>query len=350
MSIIRYLRHGFIQPLTSFVQSHSPLERGSFDGGVYDSSGQFCKESLQTKIRHDHIPDREPDRCISLHLPGSYIYGGLLQNTHFGHFTAESLTRLWAYRCLSESFSYFVFLKRIRAKPVPSYAEQLISLLCPDIKIIGIETPVYLENLAVPEAICGGTNGFLVGHQLVKDLVQHLRVPNDGSRVYVSRSRLGKNSGGFLCEDHLERYLQEEGYRIFHPQEYSLQEQLSVYSRATDLIFADGSTLHLYALVCQPEQRVFIVWRRCVISGFQWQISTFGGPRLLGQPAIHKQWVPQDDPRKTARGRAELDFESLHKQLLNAGMIQALSWSPPEEEVVVGAVSSLGSRFTCKSV
>lgn len=350
MPKISFLHDCCVHPLTKFEQSHTLSQRGRFDGGVYDSSGVFCEESRQVKIRHDHTPAVLTSPDSSTELRGSHIYGGLLQNTHFGHFVAESLTRLWAYRCLSSGYSSFIFLKRIQSKPIPGYAEQLLSLLCPGLHFIGVDQTIAVEDLAVPEPLCGRTNGFLIGHPLVRQLLSHLQIPLDGSKVYVSRSRLSASSGGFVCESYLEDCLRDEGYTIFHPQEHSLQEQLNVYSAASALIFADGSTLHLYSLVCRPDQQVFVVWRRSVIHGFGWQINSFGGPPLLGRPAVHKLWVPRDDPRKTARARAQLDFPAIHEQLCSAGMIQGPTWASPSQDTVDKEISSLGVQLVERAI
>lgn len=332
-------------PLRTFHQSHSAEQRGRFDGGVYDSKGRFCEASRQIKIRHDHTPDANPLLDNYSKIDGGLVYGGLLQNTHFGHFVAESLTRLWAALHLSEAYNRLIFIKRISHKAIPGYAEQLISLLWPGAVILAPDEVVKVDSIAIPDPICGPANGFLVGHPLVHRSIKHLQWPTTGLRIYVSRSKLTPASGGYLAEKLLEENLARDGYLIFHPQDFSIQEQLKTYSSASDLIFADGSALHLYSLVSKKEQTVFVIWRRAVISGFQWQLNTFNGPTLRGEPAVKQLWLSSIDPRKTARARAELDFAELRRQLHDAGMISSQNWQQPTDEYIAEELRFINSKL-----
>lgn len=81
----------------------------SFDGGVYFQDGTACEIGIHKRFGYIHVPGHRN----STHLPclsGCYIYGGLLYENHFGHFVAESLSRLWASSYLDSEFQNIGFL------------------------------------------------------------------------------------------------------------------------------------------------------------------------------------------------------------------------------------------------
>ncbi|MFC3119099.1 glycosyltransferase 61 family protein [Jhaorihella thermophila] len=85
--------------------------------------------------------------------------------------------------------------------------------------------------------------------------------PDGPERLYVSRSALGLGKG-LLGEELLESLLEREGYEIFHPQKHPMQTQIARYKAARQIVAADGSALHLYAMVGRADQRVAMISRR----------------------------------------------------------------------------------------
>lgn len=105
-----------------------------------------------------------------------------------------------------------------------------------------------------------------------------------------------------------------------------LRQQIETYNEADHIIFAEGSAMHLYALLAQSTQRIFVIWRRRLHPGFGWQFATFGGPPVHGMPCIRRLWIPDG---AEVRGRAELDFMQLRNQLMSVGMIRGTNWPNP---------------------
>jgi hypothetical protein len=59
------------------------------------------------------------------------------------------------------------------------------------------------------------------------------------------------------------------GYTIIRPETMSLSRQIIAYNAVEELVFAEGSALHLYAPVARPDQRVFVIWRRKCVSAWK---------------------------------------------------------------------------------
>jgi len=326
---IELLRNGRIAPLTSLA-IWTPQSLGSFDGGVYYDNNEICQQGLHVKPGYTNKPVAITPSDLSK-LDGSHIFGGMLQ-IHFGHFFTESIGRIWAQGYLSSKFNSIAFYHRVPGGRIPGFVRETIELLAPELQINIIQRPTIVEELAVPTHI--EKYGMLYGHTVMQEAVLPLKAIKGGTakRLYVSRSKLHLSDGGILFEELVEKYLVEESYQVIHPEKMTIREQLAAYNAADELIFAEGSALHLYALVARSTQRVFIIWRRKLAEFFGWQISTFGGPtRVHGVPCIEALFVP---PNGEVSARALLDFEDLSRQLYNSGFISNKRWDIPKASEV----------------
>lgn len=342
---IEFLPRGKVAPLTKldFQRDGQP---GRFDGGVYHSNGEICPLGSQLKAAYRNEPVM-PAPAAEEKISGHHFFAGMLQNGHFGHFISESLSRLWAFQCLDKSFNSAVFYYRDRNTPLAKFAAETIKLIVPEVTIKAVIRPTEFELLAVPQQLAYSGNGFVIGHPMIRSMLGHLRgKPRNGEeKIYVSRSRLSLGDGGLLLEDAIERNLAAEGYEVVHPQELPVAQQIEKYNAAKHIIFADGSAIHLYALVARPDQKMFVIWRRHVDGVFAWQIRTFDGPRIEGKSCVKELWVPKNSNQGTVNGRALLDFPHLRSQLVELGFIGGGQWRDPEDFEFREALSDLGTRL-----
>jgi hypothetical protein len=327
---IDLLTGGGVAPLTQFnvAQAGQP---GVFDGGVYDATGAVSITGIQWKGGYRNEPVTHGSISAWIEEPGCHVFGGMMQNRHFGHFMAESLSRLWALKTLGRDFRSVVFYLRTPEKPMPPWAIDTISFIAPEVQVRAIAAPTRFEVLAVPAQLAYRGTGYIYGHSMVRRSMAPLRQFRAGGakRVYVSRSQLAAADGGFLLETVLEQNLAAEGYRIIHPQKLPVREQLEAYNDASDLIFADGSAIHLYALVAREDQRVFNIWRRKPGGGFADQIRSFGGQRVQGKPCIRSLWMPPVGFGAATKMKAALDFAVLRDQLVTCDFITGRGWTVP---------------------
>jgi hypothetical protein len=324
---IEVLEQALVAPLTFYDRTSSPQ---LFDGGAYHHDGRACTLSLHTKNMARNVP--RPIVQASDFLPGTHLYGGLLKNEHFGHFVAESLARLWATQVTR--FESVIFYLRDSSLPVPSFVPDTLDCIRPKLRMHIAREPTQVERLIVPEQLCHPSIGFAAGHPLLKQaLSSAASIDRDLPRkIYVSRSLLSGNEGCFLGESYVEDTLKEEGYAVLHPQTLPIRDQLAAYAAADQLIFAEGSALHLYALVARPDQRVFIIRRRPMGIVFDWQLASFGAQPLAGSSHILGFFIPERDGKDLLRARARLDMATLAEELRAEGFISNADWSwqPPE--------------------
>jgi hypothetical protein len=331
---IEILERGWVAPMT-MVQPDG-LEGGErFDGGVYYSDGKVCDLGLQIKpAKNVPLPVGPADL---LHVEGHHVFGGLLQNLHFGHFLVESLARLWAFDHLENSYRSVIYNLRVPGEKVAAFASEMLEMLVPEANVRIVRAPTEFEMLAVPQELVQPESGFMYGHPMIRTMCNRLRFhhPAGGpKKIYLSRARLPKEGGGILGDHLIDEYLKEEGYTILYPETMTVREQVEVYLSAEHLIFAEGSAIHLYALVATPKQRAFVIYRRRGWMPFAWQMRTFGGPVLQGNSCVEKLWEPESTKQNKAWAnsvaKAVLNFGMLSNQLFEAGFIARAPWPEPE--------------------
>ena len=346
--IIEFASNGIVLPLTSITLAEGD-KFGEFNGGVFYENHEICETGLQIKGGYNNLPKYDESKILE-QKAGCFIFGGMLQNEHFGHLVLDSLARLWAFGRLDRRFDTVVFYLRFVDQPVRAYVSNLLSLLLPDAKFAFVRAPTQFECLAVPSQLSVLGKGYVYGHPFIRQMFSRF-ARADGERpkkIYVSRRKLSGYYGSIICEDVIEDNLRSEGYEIIYPEMLPLDEQLSIYHSAEKLIFADGSAIHLYAFMARPAQKVFVVWRREVTQGFGMQIKTFDGPDLQGSPCVRTHFVPIKDGENKVRAAAVLDFERLGAQLKEAGFIEGHRWHSPTDAQTQKEVSALaGARREC---
>lgn len=339
-----FLDSALVTPMTSWKPTKSTAQ---FDGGVFYNNGKPCVRSQHIKMGAENLSIHPGEGDYPI-LNGTYVFGGLLKNEHFGHFLAESLARLWILASLGSKEKHVLYYPRFRDDRVPKFATDLLTLIDPDATMTVMTHPCVVERLIVPDQIAHPRIGFVSGHPEMRRVLKPLHQirGNGPKKIYVSRSKL-KKEGGLILEELLEINLERAGYTVVHPQEMSIEEQIRTYNDADFLIFAEGSALHLYALVCRPDQNVFIVRRRHNVIVFDWQIASFGSQIRKSTSCIKQMWLPSGSDAVT-HAQAELDFSALRDALELEGMVSGKDWDVPTQAAVSEAIERHENIFGAK--
>jgi len=294
--------------------------------GVLDQTGAFCELSATWRGRRQTIvaptnATREPP----VKLSGKHLYCGQIWS-HFGHFMAESLSRLWALDHLDEKPASLVFLPKRPNRPqgLHGYQKDFLRLLQIDIPIRIIEKPTEVEELIVPGqgfglgAIAAGTEPFrhFFANRFATD------VKADGPEgLYLSRSALQGMEGSALHEQAIETSLARDGLVTIHPQELSLEDQIARYRAAKRVVSLDGSALHLLGFVGNSDQKVGIILRRNskVFESIRTQIRAFCQAEPVVFDAIAADWIPEHKSRPGRYSFGEIDFPVLARLMSETG-------------------------------
>ena len=315
--------------------------------GVLDREGGYCPQGALWR-KHRAITTRPgmPD-SIGETLPGRWLWGGVLW-VHFGHFLVESTARLWALDRLDRPVDGILFIpKRPRVGDrVMGYQTRFAELMAPGLPLRVAAAPTRVEELVVPGqgfglgAITAGTRAFrdAIHNRFARDIA-----PEGPERLYISRSALGLGKGGMLGEERLEDMLEAEGYHIFHPQQHDLPVQIARYKAARQVIAADGSALHLYAMVGRPDQGVAMILRRKSGANnlLADNVAHFCGCAPLVVEALRTEWVRASRGKSDRLSFGELDHSVIARRLGEAGFVRrGLDWPVLSEAEREGILAS----------
>ena len=312
--VVPPLAGGFVQP-----------------AGVLNADGAYCRRgALWRKYRALTVepvrPDEVPDR-----LTGRWLWGGVLW-AHFGHFMVESTARLWAAASASPLDGILFMPRRPKAgEAVRGFHEEVIDQFAPGVPVHVAVEPTRVETLIVPGQGFGlgritvGTPAFRAA---VRDRFGAGIAADGPDRLYISRSGLGVQKGGLLGEERLETLLGAEGYEIFHPERHDIATQIARYKAATRIVAADGSALHLFAMVGRADQHVAVVMRRRSTANnlLALNLSEFCGRDPLLIHALHTEWLRADKQRSNRLSFGELDHPAIGAALASAGFVSDGQW------------------------
>lgn len=342
--IIRNVENGVVVPIPSDVDTMQPL-----NCGVITPGSELIEESITWR---DGREFSQPPRTLSAdeieELPGNMMFGGLMFG-HFGHFLVEATARLWAYEKLQDKIDGIVFVPKVQRN-----IGHVMNVYTPFMRLLGIDCPLYnLQNPTRFDAVQVPQQGFgmfgmIAGLPEYRDFMRNRmgqHVADDGAKkLYVSRSLLPEQRGGLLGEPVIEKYLEAEGYRIFHPQKHSHEEQLAAYKSADFIISPDGSPLHMAALVVKPSTKIAVMARRPnVAEQFEIQFKAFCNIDTVTINALKGHWIPVNNARPSRLSYGEIDFVETYRCLKEGGLITGgKPWpdmTDPERDEVMEALA-----------
>lgn len=319
----------------AIVVPPGPKGQGKWQpSGVLDGEGNFIQNSVSWS-HAKHPVNTKPDLPKAddiVDLPGTHMFAGISYG-HFGHFITESMTRIWALDELREKIDGLVFTPKMQMpdnlRPFAIYAD-LVAAMGIDLPVVSAKTPLRVEKLYVPKQGFG-LGDLMGGSRKFRDYIRKHAgtnvTPKGAEKIYISRSKLGKDRGGLLGEWKLERYLAQEGYHIYHPQIEKKQDQLAQYRAARKIIAVDCSPLHLVGYVGDSGQSVGILTRRSLQYGalFERQLKDFRGISVHQIDALVNDWL-QGDTRRPNRGSyGEVSLKQMYRKLKACGLIESES-------------------------
>lgn len=358
MPRIAWVKNALVQPCSGLPRQDDVFQ---VDGGVFDETGAPVPLSYHRFDRVNRLPPNSLRREDIPVTRGQWLFGGWLQD-HFGHFVFAGIGRLWALQGRNRDFAGVVFLRLPdEAVAVPERSPLLKAsirdvLLCLGVpvarKAAEVSRPQRFERLAVPEQVLVGPTtppddnaafmATLRGMRRSPRVRDGLIVP----KLYVSRRRLAHHQGGLMFERLLEENLAAEGYVIMHPERLSIPEQIATYAAARQLIFAEGSALHVAVGCIEPDAPVVVIARRMGREAELRGYAEAAGLRRFGfVDAITGAVVTMEadgvTPRPPVSAIAVLDLERLRRDLVAAGFCRGDGWRMPTPAETAARIAGL---------
>ena len=288
--------------------------------------------SLGLTTQNGDPPSR--NRIGYSYLEGPALFAGYAPD-QFGHVLINALGRLWALDTLPQDTTLIY---------VTNHRLNLLTHMRPVLDLLGVRHPIFVMSaptvvgrLFTATDLFSERYGAFAAPEFVDWLGKRLKPSapiTRGRKLYVSRTGLGHNYGRIAREDVLEELLIANGYEVFRPETVDMATQVATYQSAQDLIFAEGSPLHLYALVKRAGQRVAVLQRRHEVPDvMRNQMQAFDLDPIHWIDAISDTYWPP--VRADNRAVSVLNFSVVRDRLVAAGMLGPdATWRVPTQSEV----------------
>lgn len=204
------------------------------------------------------------------------VYLGCFVNI-WGHCITDGIKRLWYF--YSQDFNNendieYVYIK-VNTLPLPENYLKLLSYLMPqNIKIIEIQAITKVDELYIPDVSFYSdiTDGkvFFKEYLFILDLLKQKYKKPDNLKTYdkIYLSRTSLKSHIEYGEKYIEKVFETAGFKIIHPQNYTLEEQLSLYESCKYFAALEGSGAH-NSIFCKQGTNVYILRKSDFINSYQ---------------------------------------------------------------------------------
>ncbi|MEL6792146.1 MAG: glycosyltransferase 61 family protein [Pseudomonadota bacterium] len=334
-------------PAPEFIERHHcTLHYGASLGkrrralGVYDPEGALVPlTDIQTGLLSTAPPAEQPQAENVEVFRGPALFAGL-GHPHFGHAITCSLGRLWATERLGARATLLFAPRRIG---------WTVGAIEPLARFFGVPNPMRMirEPIRVRRFFAATD---LFGERFdgraapafvdwVKRRTPQIAETALGAKLYVTRSAINKPHGRFAFEKVLEENLAANGFEIWSPEQFTLEEQTAKLQAAETLVFSEGSAIHFFAFLKRPGQNVFVVQRRSDLAPLlRLNATAFDDRPVTFVNAIERQWFPPT--KKDNHSVAELDFDALREAFVAGGAIARNGpWRAPTAEELAASLS-----------
>lgn len=257
-----------------------------YRGGIRTAHGQFISARMRTdseekpgnlsctgdyEIDHDNIPHRDE----------RVLFGGVLYR-HFGHMIADGFARLW-YLVNHNDFEQVVFFEcpfQFASDFDPFVFLKLLGLSEDAVEII--RAPTTFREVIVPDEAFRPFGRFCEDFILPFDRIKDRLPKGHEKKIYLSRTayqaveRDNPNTSSFIYnEQWYEEFYRRHGYAVIHPDQLSVEEQISIIAGADKIVSTVGTMTHLLLFASQNVDAVIL--NRADVIGVQMRIDLVRG-------------------------------------------------------------------------
>jgi hypothetical protein len=313
---IAVLRDAFVAGQPPSVNPDERLWQG---GGLYDAEGRAAELVAGMMGPPGRLPGGRRRRAGALEAA---LFCGRFR-AHFGHLLAESVGRIWAVDRLGPDLPLIWFAHPRDAGSNLRLLRTLLSLLSVENPVLVAEEALRVGTLHVPPTLCDALFGVPADPAFQDWLASRLPPPAEGAPdLYVSRVRLPDRAGRFLGEEAIEAGLAAEGYQVIYPEALPLDRQVALYRGARRVVLAEGSPVHLLALLDVPGQEIAMLRRRPrVVRSMPATFASFRRARAHTIDRVGRCWGSTPSPRILFRAVSEIDIAAVWDDLAALGFV-----------------------------
>ena len=248
----------------------------------YKAYGGICDENFNFIAGHRLFNTRDID-LDARHITDSYkvepenityadetvLYGGTLIE-HPGHLIAECFAdRLWWIAQNADSdIKIAIEIIWGNGKAGSEHNSFVVEMLeafgIPGDRVIIIGGPVMFKKIIVPDQ-CAVPLNYCFPYEFTKEYILPFRhitkqlTPGEYKKIYFTKSKTNRNN--VLGEDFFIDFFEKKGFKIIHPEDYTMKEKARLMYGADEVVTIDG-TNSLFTVFCKPTVRLTILTRR----------------------------------------------------------------------------------------
>ena len=237
--------NGIVHPLQK--NQHSSWEANLY-GGVTDEFFNLIELSLTKRISpinfsiifnqwYNGANPNCSDENIDF-VDEEVVFLGPLSK-HYGHFILEGLSRLWFYLESNNTKYKAVY---ISSEGEDKFNELFNFFGIKKENILKIEKPTKFKTVIIPEQSIRLHDFYHVKYKETIDRIIERVNPSKYEKVYYSKR--GLKSGRAFGEESIENVFLKNGYKVFHPQNLSLYDQISILKGCKMFASTSGTSAH----------------------------------------------------------------------------------------------------------
>lgn len=265
----RFLPHARIRTFSKAIvlplrpSGEQRVAHSLFQGGLCDKSWRFLAGRRRafwdasanlSCLQSYPVPESSIEYCDE-----DVVFGGIVYN-HYGHLLTDTTARLWYVVSHPEDHRRIVFLKApAKFDWAPADCLELFNLAgIRSERIVFVNRPTKFRSVLVPEEAIYSLDAVRPEWISFFDAVRANVEPSFYEKVYLSRTHFKR--GDSFNEDLFESYWASCGYRIVHPEECSLRDEIAFVSGARELVATIGTLSHNFVFA-RPGVHVVVLLR-----------------------------------------------------------------------------------------
>ncbi|WP_332633059.1 glycosyltransferase family 61 protein [Halalkalibacter flavus] len=224
----------------------------------------------------------------SIFLSGEYSEG-------YGHFLLEVVSRLWITDFLDISQYKFIM------NPNDNQRWQLDLLKGLGIKkkqIVYLHQPIQCESLHIPvQSFVLKKYTSTLAHKTWEKIGDYYDNGIGPEKIYVSRSKLKNKRRQLINEAKVEELFSSHGFRIIHPQELSLSQQINFFRNAKVIAGPSGSAMYNCVFQKRSSKKIILASDKFfklndvfINTPTKGQLSYFRGKTVDNRPGVRANW------------------------------------------------------------
>lgn len=168
---------------------------------------------------------------------------------HYGHFLMDAMARFWALPEFPDAMPVLYTDRLAKGYRDLPYISPVIDALGLRHRTFSVDRPTRFRKLVFPTASMQNVHRVFHAHARPHVATTRFLMDNHtsqfkGKRVYLSRSKLGKNLRQSAQEAVLEDRLKAAGFIVTYPETLSLIQQVDIFNNAAAVAGTAGSAFH----------------------------------------------------------------------------------------------------------